>query len=108
MDVWAYRRAQADMNYKTTINFVTHKSDVSHRACPLLVPTHASPAPLAPLFTLAFHRVCWLQPRFGTCAMEFDRRFTAIKDAGRLLKRQSDLSARPPIDGSIPTSDAQK
>jgi hypothetical protein len=34
--------------------------------------------------------------QFGTCAMEFARRFTAIKDAGCLLKQQFDLSARPP------------
>jgi hypothetical protein len=63
---------------------VAHKSHVSHRAYPLLVPTHVSPA----LYLVPARRLLLLPPsllvtkQFGTCAMELDRRFTAIKDAG--------------------------
>jgi hypothetical protein len=62
---------------KRVSTFVTHKSQVSHRACSLLVPTHA---PARCLLLLPGSLLVTKQ--FGTCATEFYRRFTAIKDAG--------------------------
>ena len=92
MGVWAYRRVEADWNYKASINFRDpHKSFVFHRGCRTVVPrprekadpsvVSSSPRSTARRLVL-IPLVLLVTKRVGTCAMEFDRRFTAIKDAG--------------------------